>query len=103
MAQKGQTVMNGEEELVVFEEWLRSHLVIGGVNMTNQQDSALAAVRELGKAIDPTPLSEVTVKEMKLFEREARCRDKAAYALGMVYFREFRDTVLKPRRMRVQS
>lgn len=95
--------MNGEEELVVFEEWLPGRLIIGRINTTNQQDMALAVVREFAKAIDPNPLSEVTIKEMKLFEHEAKRRDKAAYALGMVYFREFRDTVLKPRIKRVQS
>ncbi len=101
-------MMNGEEELVAFEEWLRGRLVIGGRNMTDVQDKALAAVREFARAIDPVPLSESTVKEMKRFEYDAKRRairkgTAGPYAIGMGYFREFRDTVLKRRRKQVQS
>jgi hypothetical protein len=87
---------SNEEVLAAFEDYLQVTLVVGNADVHRLREDALATVREFVRAIDPVPLSEALVKEMKFFERHGK--RSHGRAIGMAYFREFRDSVLKSKR-----
>jgi hypothetical protein len=109
--------LDNEEVLTAFREYLQAHpLKIADVTT---EAKALAILREFATAIDPVPLAEATLQEIKVFERDhkvpavsvrpaplspAHARDRYLKALQelryheiqivMLYFRGFRDSVL---------
>ena len=110
--------MSNEEVLTAFSEWLQMYPVLCEI----PANDASTIVREFAAAIDPVPLAEATIKEMRVFERDhkvpatpvrpvplsleyARKRYINAmaelryheYQAVMLSFRQFRDSVLKNR------
>lgn len=107
--------MNNEEVLTAFGEYVESHL-FGFTTIPN----ALSILREFATAIDPVPLTETTLQEIRVFEREHKIPvtpmkplplsaveiEKrhakvmaelrySEYRLVMEYFRAFRREVLR--------
>jgi hypothetical protein len=61
-------MMNNEEVLTAFEEYLKAQPSLGNVEVPR----ALKMLREFAAAIDPVPLADVTLKEITVFERDHR-------------------------------
>ena len=105
-------MVNNEEVLTAFEDYLdspptdeRARLLSSIIGDSLSREDVLNKVREYALVIDPIPLAETTIREMKVFVSDGKKgppipREIERYRryVAMEIFRSFRDSVLKPRK-----